>query len=72
MMEEVIIQSESIQLDQFLKWAAIAQTGGHAKVLIGEGCIKVNGEKETQRSRKLVPGDEILVQDTGIYKIVKE
>lgn len=70
-MEEVPIQSESIQLDQFLKWAGIVQTGGHAKILINEGVIKVNGEKETKRSRKLIEGDEIYIRDFGSYKIVK-
>lgn len=71
-MEEVTIQSDSIQLDQFLKWAGIAQTGGHAKIIIAEGLITINGEEETKRSRKLVPGDEIHVKDFGLYKIVKE
>lgn len=70
-MKEVPIQSESIQLDQFLKWAGIVQTGGHAKILINEGVIKVNGEKETKRSRKLIEGDEIYIRDFGSYKIVK-
>jgi ribosome-associated protein len=71
-MKEVLIQSESIQLDQFLKWEGIAQTGGHAKLLITEGIITVNGEKEVRRSRKLIVGDEIFVRDFGLYKIVKE
>lgn len=71
-MEEVTIESEAIQLDQFLKWTGIAQTGGHAKIIISEGFITVNGEKESRRSRKLLPGDEIHVKDFGKYKIVKE
>lgn len=71
-MEEVTIQSASIQLDQFLKWAGVVQTGGHAKLLITEGFITVNGEEETRRSRKLLPGDKIQVKNIGLYKIVKE
>lgn len=71
-MNDVLIQSESIQLDQFLKWAGIAQTGGHAKLLITEGIITVNGEKEIKRSRKLIAGDEVYVRNFGLYKIVKE
>ena len=70
--EEVAIQSASIQLDQFLKWAGIAQTGGHAKLMISEGFITVNGEEEKRRSRKLLPGDKIQIRDIGVYKIVKE
>ena len=71
-MEEIVIQSDSIQLDQFLKWTGIAQTGGTAKLIISDGLINVNGEKETKRSRKLLPGDEIAIKNFGLYKIVKE
>lgn len=69
-MEEVTIQSDSIQLDQFLKWTGIAQTGGHAKMIIAEGVITVNGEKETKRGRRLINGDLINIKDIGLYKIV--
>jgi len=70
--EEVNIQSEFIQLDQFLKWVGIAQTGGHAKILISEGSIEVNGDMENKRSRKLQHGDQISVRNAGKYKIVRE
>lgn len=71
-METVTIESDSIQLDQFLKWVGIAQTGGHAKMLIAEGLIEVNGETEHKRSKKLVPGDQVYIKDGGTFKIVKE
>lgn len=71
-METVYIQSDSIQLDQFLKWAGIVQTGGHAKIMISDGNIEVNGEKEQRRSRKLIPGDQIYIKNIGTYNIVKE
>jgi ribosome-associated protein len=71
-MEEISIQSDNIQLDQFLKWAGIAQTGGHAKVLINDGLIEVNGDIENRRSRKLYHGDEVVVKNVGKYKIAKE
>jgi ribosome-associated protein len=71
-MQNITIQSESIQLDQFLKWAAIVQSGGNAKSLIADGYIMVNGQTETRRSRKLLPGDQITVKNIGNYKIVKE
>ncbi len=50
-----------IRLDQFLKLSGIAQTGGHAKLLIQDGDVQVNGEVEYRRRRKLVAGDTILV-----------
>lgn len=46
-------------LDQFLKLAGIAASGGQAKVLIQGGEIKLNGVVETRRRRKLVRGDQI-------------
>lgn len=71
-MQEIEINSDSIQVDQFLKWAGIVQTGGHAKNIVAEGFISVNGVIETKRSRKLVPGDEIIIRDIGTFKIVNK
>lgn len=51
----------TIKLDQFLKLAGVAQTGGTAKLLIQAGEVQVNGAVETRRGRKLVPGDRVLV-----------
>lgn len=53
--------TNTIKLDQFLKLVGIAATGGHAKLMIQGGEVKVNGELETRRGRQLVPGDRILV-----------
>ncbi|MEW6495703.1 MAG: RNA-binding S4 domain-containing protein [Cyanobacteriota bacterium] len=51
-----------IKLDQFLKWVGVAATGGEAKIMIQEGQVRVNGEIETRRSRKLVSGDSVIIQ----------
>ena len=48
-------------LDQLLKLTGIAATGGQAKLMIQGGEIQVNGEVETRRRRKLVPGDVVEV-----------
>ena len=48
-----------IRLDQFIKRKDIAQTGGHAKILIQNGEICVNSEVELRRGRKLVRGDVV-------------
>jgi len=53
---------ETIKLDQFLKLAQIVQSGGQAKHLIRSGIVRVNGEVETRRGRKLYPGDVITVE----------
>ena len=51
-----------IRLDQFLKLMDIAQTGGHAKLIIKNGDVKVNGEICTQRGKKLYTGDIVEFQ----------
>jgi ribosome-associated protein len=52
---------EYIKLDQFLKLAQIAMTGGQAKAMIQAGMVRVNGEVETRRGRKLRDGDRVEV-----------
>ncbi len=49
----------TITLDQFLKFVGIVGTGGQAKALIQAGEVRVNGQIETRRGRKLKPGDVI-------------
>ena len=44
---------------QALKLAGIAQTGIEAKVMVTSGEVKVNGETETRRGRKLRDGDRV-------------
>jgi ribosome-associated protein len=50
-----------IKLDQFLKLIGIAPTGGQAKLMIVAGAVRVNGEVETRRGRKLLSGDKVMV-----------
>ncbi len=50
---------EYIKLEQFLKLANMVESGGQAKVVIQAGHVKVNGEVETRRGRKLHQGDSV-------------
>lgn len=52
---------DAITLSDALKLAGVALTGGQAKTLIQGGHVKVNGEPETRRKRRLRAGDEIEV-----------
>lgn len=61
-MEPVTIHSEFIKLDQLLKLAGLVGSGGDAKLLISHSCVKVNGEVETARGKKIRPGDVIQVE----------
>ncbi len=58
MNKEIIkIDEEFIRLDNLIKFAGIAVTGGQAKILIQNGEIKVNGEICTMRGKKMRNGD---------------
>ena len=56
-------EDADITLGQALKAADMVGSGGEAKVLIQSGEVLVNGEVETRRGRKLLPGDVIEVGD---------
>ncbi|OLD39346.1 MAG: RNA-binding protein [Armatimonadetes bacterium 13_1_40CM_3_65_7] len=60
-MERIPIETESIELAAFLKWAQVVGTGGQAKMLIQSRRVKVNGQVELRRGRTLVPGDRVEV-----------
>lgn len=55
------ITTDYIKLDSFLKGVNVVGSGGEAKIVIGEGEVRVNGETETRRGRKLYPGDRVTL-----------
>lgn len=58
---EIFISTDFIRLDSALKLADAVQSGGHAKIIIQNGEVKVNGETCTMRGKKLHAGDEITL-----------
>lgn len=56
-MEIIKLRDEFIKLGQALKAANLVSSGVEAKDVILEGMVKVNGEKEYQRGKKLRAGD---------------
>lgn len=67
-MKEIKIKTEFIKLDQLLKFAEISQSGGESKVYIMNEEVTVNGKTETQRGKKIRPGDIIAVE--GFEEII--
>ena len=59
-MDDVAV-SGPLPLGAFLKLAGVAATGGHAKIIVQEGDVSVNGEIERRRGRTLQPGDVVAV-----------
>lgn len=69
-MEEFRIKDDFIKLGQVLKAANMVSNGADAKFLIQDGEVKVNGETETRRGRKIHDGD--IVEYNGMkVKIIQ-
>ncbi|EJO5348109.1 S4 domain-containing protein YaaA [Clostridium botulinum] len=68
-MVEIKINSEIIKLDSFLKWSGATTLGSEAKFFIQNGEVKVNGEVEKRRGKKLKTGD-IIEFNNETYKII--
>ena len=68
-METFKIKDDYIKLGQLLKAANMVDSGVMAKIVIQEGLVKVNGETETQRGKKLRDGDVVSFEDETIKVI---
>ena len=56
-MEKIFLREDYIKLGQALKAAGLVGSGVDAKYVIAEGEVKVNGEVELPRGKKLKEGD---------------
>ena len=50
-----------ITLGDFLRREGLADNGGHAKALVQNGHVSVNGDVEKRRGKKLVEGDRVAL-----------
>lgn len=69
-MQTITLREEFIKLGQALKAAGLVSNGVEAKEVIQDGLVKVNGEVDTRRGKKLYDGD-IVSFDGEEIKIVK-
>ena len=69
-MQEIKLRDEFIKLGQALKAAGLVGSGVDAKLVIQDGLVKVNGETEVQRGKKLYDGDVVTFEGETI-RIVK-
>ena len=58
-MEIIKLRDDFIKLGQALKAAGLVESGVDAKFVIQDGLVKVNGQVEVQRGKKLVAGDVV-------------
>jgi ribosome-associated protein len=63
---ELALRGEHITLDALLKATGLAGSGGAAKLVIADGQVRVNGEVETRRGRKLRAGDRVQLGERQV------
>ncbi|EFS22040.1 S4 domain protein [Fusobacterium gonidiaformans 3-1-5R] len=61
--EKVTLKTEFITLNQLLKLVGISFNGAEAKYMILDGKIKVNGEVEIRRGKKIRSGDIVEFEE---------
>lgn len=71
-MKKIFIVSESIKLGQFLKFTGFVSMGSETKIFIERNTIKVNGNNEKQRGKRLFPGDFIEINGEKILIELKD
>ena len=67
-MRDIVIHDEFIKLEQALKLTGEFSMGSEAKYAVLDGRVKVNGEAELRRGKKLRPGD-VFSFDGNDYRI---
>lgn len=65
-LKEIKIKEDFIRLDSLMKLSDLVTTGGHAKIVIQNGEVKVNGEVCTMRGKKMRNGDFLEFEDKRI------
>ncbi len=70
-MKTLHIKQEPIELYKILKLENLVQSGGEAKYVISEGLVRVNGEVETRKRRKIMSGDVVAFEGEEIRMVVR-
>lgn len=71
MKKSISIRDEFIKLGQAMKLAGLVDSGVDAKYAIEEGSVKVNGEKDLRRGRKLYNGDVFTFKGDEVTVVSK-
>lgn len=71
-LQSVPVRGPYILLGEFLKRVGAVPTGGQAKRIIQAGMVRVNGEVETRRGRKLRPGDTVTIEGGASWTLAAQ
>ncbi|NLY83086.1 MAG: RNA-binding S4 domain-containing protein [Acholeplasmataceae bacterium] len=66
------IKTEFITFANLMKFAGVLQTGGQAFELLEQGLVTLNGNKITEKRKKIYPGDTVVVKDCCEIKVETE
>lgn len=69
-MIEVVINREPVELYKVLKFEGLVGSGGEAKLVVDNGLVRLNGEVETRKRKKVVSGDVIEFDQTRIKLVL--
>ncbi|MDD3279800.1 MAG: RNA-binding S4 domain-containing protein [Lachnospiraceae bacterium] len=70
-MDTITIKDEYIKLGQAMKLAGLVGEGVEAKFAVQDGKVKVNGEVDTRRGKKLYDGDIFSYQGKEVKVVSK-
>lgn len=65
-MQNIVLREDYIKLGQALKAANLVGSGVEAKEVILDGMVRVNGQVEYQRGKKLYAGDIVTFEGETI------
>ena len=68
-MTEFQLKDEYIKLGQLLKAAGLAGSGVDAKIVIQDGLVKVDGQVDTRRGRKIYEGMVVEFQGQQVKAV---
>jgi ribosome-associated protein len=63
---EFSLRGEYVELNDLLKLTGVAESGGRAKVMVGEGLVKVDGAVESRKTAKIRSGQTVECGDVHI------
>lgn len=72
MLKSIKIDTPYITLGQLLKHLSVISSGGQAKFFLQVEEVKINGEVETRRGRKVYPRDQVEISGLGMVMVVSE
>ena len=67
---EVLINREPVELYKVLKFEGLVGSGGEAKLVLDNGLVRLNGEVETRKRKKVVSGDIIEFNQTRMKLVL--